>query len=558
MDRKAAALRWALLALAGVGYFLACRGAAIGGVEDDAVHLLLSKSLRSGVFSYPDPSGAPMTDPLPGFAALLLLPAWLAEPHWRALQAVGWTSALAALVLSWKLAARLLAPAWALAAVVLTACNPQLLAYLGVIVPDIPYLALSLALILGVGARRPRWAWLAAGAAGAMLLKPHGALLGACMALVLGYRRGPRAAFAFTAAAFAPLAAWLLRSRLLAGTSTDYLNHWRAGAAQSGGLEQLSALSSSFLGEGWLSIATPLAALGLLAAGAGAARLARRGDDDAVFVAAAYAACVLSLHATWSAIDARYVLTILPLLWIFALAAASGSGRRLPAWAPAAACALLLIPAIPKAARALSAGLRGPARFQPRTMAFLRESAPASSPVETLAHASVRLLSGRAAQPPEMGATTRDAWLAAALARGVRHAHVFNSFPAGGYQPEQAGLIASRMEAWARTSGYARLVFEDDVEGTSVFELRHPRPARFTAAWDEYVAGSRELNAGRPERARAALRRAVSLEPTLAYAWASLAMIERAPASRRRLLERAARADPGAADIAAELAAQPR
>src|SRR5208282_1184511 len=119
----------------------------------------------------------------------------------------------------WRLARRFLSAEAAAAAAALVALNPVLLGLSGLVMPYLPYVALSLALIDGVGAAESRGqlAWLTAGAALAPLLRPHGVILIGCLALAQWHRRGPRRACLFLSLALLPVLAWTLRNHLRAG-----------------------------------------------------------------------------------------------------------------------------------------------------------------------------------------------------------------------------------------------------------------------------------------------------------------------------------------------------
>ena len=550
------ARRWiaATAATAAVSlYVLAARGMAVGAAEDDALQLLLARALRRGAYAFPD--GTPANDPLPGFAALLALASALVQPHWDLLKLIGLASAAAVIYLTWKLARRFLEGNWALAAAGLTALSPLMLIHAGLILPDLPYLALSLLLFdrLADAGFAASPAMIAAAAA-ACLLRPQGAVLVAALALALAAAKGARRAARFAVPALAPLALWTLRNRLLTGSGSGYLLNMRAEIAalaeprnavlHAGGL--LAALG----GDGLLSFGRSLPLGGLVAAGAsalalaaaGAVRLVRK-EDARAFAIASYASSLLALQAVWMPLEPRYVLPLLPLAWIMILSASAPylRARR----APALLFALLAFPALRLDMALAAPGLRGPARFQPRTMTWLAENAAPGALIETLEPRTVELLSGRRADLPDFDAGERDGWLADALRRRVEYVHVVSTFAAGGFFTPGMRRVAELSGAWCRSTPYAAPVFHDDEEGTAVFRLSHPDPDRYLKAWAAFQDGAAALRRGeRPAVVRARLDEATRLEPRLALAWALRSFVELDPARGRRLLEKAAALDP--------------
>jgi hypothetical protein len=172
----------ALLAAAAGAAFL--HGAAslrlpLGAASDDALHLLLARNLLAGGFAVPGPGGVPVTDPLPGWPALMALPLALLDGHWGLLRLFPLAAAALLVWASWRLARRALGEEAALFAAGAVALDHALIGWAGVSLPDILYAALSvLALSALLEAAPPRWAVPAA--ALAALLRPHGALLLAC------------------------------------------------------------------------------------------------------------------------------------------------------------------------------------------------------------------------------------------------------------------------------------------------------------------------------------------------------------------------------------------
>lgn len=557
---------WVSACAAGALLYLA-RAAAepVGRVQDDALHILLARSLAHGAFALPDAAGAPVTDPLPGFPLLLAVPAALVEPHWGLLKVFGLLSAAALAALTWKLAKRVLPPSAAACAAGLTALNPVLLSYSGVITPDIPYAALSLGL-LELAARPAstgRLVLLAAGAAFACLLRPYGALLAACLGLALLLRDGAKKAAAFTAAALAPLALWTWRNHVVAGTVTAYAVNWRSQVASLGEPGAQGAHVGRFLELGGrellglpgLSAASAIAAgaAALLLAALGALRSVKRSEEPWLFAAAAYASLVMALHATWTGFDPRYLLPLLPLLWIFIIEGAAPLLRS-RAGAAVGAAAVLGTLALSADLGLTTRALEGSFALQPETMAWIRAQTTPAARFQTVRPASLRLLTGRPASPPSLQASSRDAWLAAALHEGVEYVHAEAVYAVGGFVPAGLEAVAPNLARWARSSLYVSQSFASPSEGTIIFKLAHPDPRAYLRAWSELQAAGEELARGRRDEARERLEKAVKLEPELASAWAALSGFETKRGRKLADLEKAAMADPSSAEIAADLA----
>ena len=384
-------------------YVLAARRLPVGIYNDDAANVLLARSISHGSYSFPGGLGAP-EEFLPAFPLLLVVPAWLVQPHWNILRAIPFFFAILCLFLTWRLARRFLSDEAAAAAVLLTALNPAFVTFSGLVLPTLPYLALSLALIDAAGSDEGRASFwrLTAGASLAPLLRPQGAVLIGCLALAQWHRRGLRRAGAFLSLAFLPAIAWTVRNHLNAGSSKDYVDTWRGQIAAVGKtplLERTAHLLSEIFGFAFLRISSTLAveavcgAAALLLALYGAATLLNKRDDSRVFVLAAYTGGLVFLHMTWKWIDARYVVPIIPLLWIVIIAAVTSllQNRRAP---QVALLAIFIGLALPMDASFARRGLHG-VQFQPETMAWIRENVPASARLASMQHYAVTLLTGR-------------------------------------------------------------------------------------------------------------------------------------------------------------------
>jgi hypothetical protein len=482
MRKYAAGIAAGLLAL--VFLHIACSlGNPPGTIEDDAIQIMLARSLRHGAFALPDAGGVPMTDPLPGLAFLMMIPVWLVEPHWGLLRFAELLAAVAVPLLTWRLALRFLTPGEAAAAGLLTALCPCILRHSGLVIPDVFLLALSLVLVLNLERARTvkGLGLLAAGAALASLLRPQGALLAPCLALALLPKLKGKKAAAFLAASLAPLAAWSLRNRLVASTVTGYMVNWRSQVAILGDpahqINHAARLVSQFFAEGllgmddfhWkLKLAAGLFLLVLSAAGA--RRLLRRDPTASqVFVLSAYPILLLALHMTWLAVQTRYAILLAPFVWILAVAGASV--RPLPRDAKVVLAAFLSPILLRMDAGLAEGSLSRQFAFQARTMRWLRENTPASAGVESLEFNSVLLLTKRRALPPSLESRDAAGWLAAAGANGISFLHVDRTFTSGGFLPPKAAFVAARLESWARQAPGVALAYEDLEEGTAVYAL---------------------------------------------------------------------------------------
>ena len=552
------------LAAAGLGvlalYVLSSLGAPLGAVGDDALHILLARAFRHGSFVLP--SGLPAADPLPGFAALLALPAALVEPHWDLLKLLGPLSAAAALALTWRLARRFLSEGAALSVVLLTALNAVLVDRVGLVLPDLPYLALSLFVLDAVGDARSTGALagLAAAAAACSLLRPYGALLAVAAALALTVERGWRKAAAFGLAALTPLALWTLRGRLLSaggGYATSLGDHAALLSEPRAFAVHAASLLGAMGGDGLLALRGSsglLAAAGLAAAGAaawGAARLLKRREDPRAFAIACYCVLMAVQHMLWMPVAARYILPLVPLAWILIIAGLPSPARAGKFGPTLALCAAVALPLRLDLAAARS-GLRGPASFQPETMAWIRRATPPGARFQSLEWPGIALLGERTAIQPVVTEGYRDDWLAWTFEQRADWVLVSKTLALDGQFLPEAARLQETLERFALSSPYGSSARSDEREGTVVIHLQRPDPKRFEEAWTALSSARSALGRGSPaEEARARLREAVALEPRLAIAWAYLAALENDPRRRRALFAKAAALDPTSADFRA-------
>lgn len=463
-------------------HVLAALGNPVGTIEDDAVQILLARSLRHGSFALPDAQGVPVTDPLPGLSALLLVAVWFLEPHWGLFRALGLMSTAAAVCLTWLLARRLLSKAGALAAALLVALSQVLVGHAGLVMPDIPLLALSLVLITALPAAEsgPGLMLLGLGAAWAGLLRPQGALLAVCLAAAVTHRHGFKRAAAFYLPAFLPLAAWMLRNRLLAGTLTGYAVNWRSQVALLGEpafqIDHAARIFASFFGEGLLALTDwsfaarlTLALAVVVLAGVGAARLMLK-DPARVFTIAAYVILVLALHLTWVPVQPRYVILMIPFLWIFLIAAAE------PFLQGRATLALTLLIFLGGTALKIDvdhaqASLEKSTSFQPGTVAWIKEHTLPAARFESFKYNSLSLCSERAALPPPLEIQDAEQWFASARANRIDYLHLETVFNPGGFLPPNVRFLAANLEKWARANPNVSEVYRNPEEKTLIFRL---------------------------------------------------------------------------------------
>ncbi|MBI5211652.1 MAG: hypothetical protein HY927_16910 [Elusimicrobia bacterium] len=543
---------WGVAAAIGLIHVLTALGRPFCSNTDEALFILLARSLTQGSYALPGGLSQPATDPLPGLPAILALPVRLLEPHWELFWVVGLAFSAAVFVLTWRLARRLLSPEAACAATALTMLNVPLVGHAGMIDDAVPALALTLAVLGGLARPLSTRSALALAAGGSLIamIRPTGLLLVLAVAAVIFARRGRRLGLTFLAPALTVFALWMLRNRLAGGTVAGYVGQWKSHLAfldQSGGQWAHAArLLRLLFGEGLLGLAgwpaaaqTAAGAAALLLAGRGASRLLRGPDEPVVFAIACYGVLTLALHATWSALTLRYLIPLVPLAWILLAAA----GEPLMKGRPAAAAALTLLLAAPSLRQDLGlaawAFKRQPV-IQPATMAWLRDNTPPSARVESVACTVVMLLADREAVCAASYGN-RDEWLASLLEKGVGYAHLVTAFEVDGLFPD-----ATKAElSWAKSSPYLVESYRNGDEGTVVYQVRHPSPARYRKAWAAYRTAGMAATLGKDRLfVRRMLKEAVAEEPELALAWALLAQSEPDAAQRLRYLRKAARSDP--------------
>jgi hypothetical protein len=476
--RPATALAAAAAAGAAGLHLAASLRTPLGAASDDALHLLLARNLLSGGFAVPDAAGVPVTDPLPGFAFLMAVPEGLLSPHWGLLRGAALSAAAALAFLAWRLARRLSGEAAAWAAFLLVAVNPTLIGWAGVAMPDIPFAAAAAGAFLLLALDAPPLAGLTALAAFAALLRPEGVVLAAAIAAGLGFRFGPKRAAVFFGGALAPLSLWLLRNRLVSGTPTAYVDHWRQLSAYTGASYLVRAVTlAAGLGRGLFgSLPAPAAFAGLVAAAAAAVIGARAvwrsrvpGARPFVVAATVYGAGLAAMHVGWGAWQSRYALAFLAPalpLWAASFAALRAKRRN----AATIVLALAAAPGLWRAADFAREGLTRPrVELWPRTAVWLRQNVPAGAGVISTEPYLVSLTTGRRAYFPPRS-PSREAWVADLRAAGVRfvlvRAHGERAFLSGGARSQ-----LSDFDDWAVPSPPLTLAFSDEDEGSTVLHL---------------------------------------------------------------------------------------
>lgn len=457
----------------------AARRTPFGAASDDALHILLARNLWHGAFAVPDPSGAPATDPLPGFALLMMIPVRLLAPRWWLLRFAALGSAAALIVAVHAAARRLAGEAAAAVAALFVALNQVLVGWAGVAMPDIPYAALSALAFLEVSAENPSSWRLGALCAVAALLRPQGAVLALAVSAAVLVRRGPRAALVLAAASLAPLGGWIVRNRLAAGEATRYLTHARSLAQTGSGLAGAAEHVLNLVARmGWGLLGLPAGAWAMAAAlliaglGAlGARRLWRVGGPSRSFSIASllYLCGLAAMHVAWRAWQSRYVLPPLPVVAVLAAAGAAPLFQRRPASA-ALALALLLLPNLRLDLGFAAGGAQSPRReLWPDTAAWLRAHIGPDECLTTLEPYLAVLVVDRRVCMLEP-APNRDAWLASLRARGARWILVRPSGPRG-YASDSDRRLLESFDAWAVPSPPLSSAFTAPSESTAVLHL---------------------------------------------------------------------------------------
>lgn len=296
----------------------------VGKEHDDALYVLASQSLLEGRYRmWFIPGRPPNTQTTPGLPALLLPAAWLAPENLLGYQFLAFLLLLLTDAALWYwLRRRFSAPA-ATALTALALLNPLVLARVGVVMPEVPFLSAALAVLLVWD--RPGWAW-GTGVLllAAYLIRPAALPLWLAVGLALAFRRR-----------------WMDLAKAAVFPALGYAL-WRAWSRQGGGIQENLELAKSYgtqfflngfhiaaanlgriadtMGAPFLPLSaagTPAAAVlgGVLLAlsTAGAFRLLRR---DRAEPAALFLILSLAMHVFWPWWYFRYLVPLLPfLLW---------------------------------------------------------------------------------------------------------------------------------------------------------------------------------------------------------------------------------------------------
>ncbi|MFL5620090.1 MAG: hypothetical protein ACJ79A_17060 [Gemmatimonadaceae bacterium] len=433
---------WWPVALAGVGTLAFAAGIAIvdalpvGVVADDSFYVILARALASGQgYRYLNVPGHPAATHFPpGYPALLailsfVMPAFPASVvGFKMFNAV--FLAVASICVARLLRSRAgLGAAWSIGVGAVTAVSVPLLILANLVLSELCFLAIALALLLALerlaAERAPVWRVLALGAAigGCALVRTHGVVLVPAAAIALIARRRWRDAALLAAAAFICLLPWqlwmsrhagALPSPLL-GMYDSYAAWWIRGLRTLGvamipqTIAKTTNETSTMLAvlfspmRGSAAHAVTLVALAMLVVAACVATWRR------VPVTLLFLAGYLAIVLVWPFQTARFVWTVWPLL--LALVAVGGwTALGRPVWR--APLRVVLAAAFVWVAVGYSAyetrGIRGrwwssiPRANTPRIATAVRWIAANTAPDELVAtdyEGAVYLYTGRQALP---------------------------------------------------------------------------------------------------------------------------------------------------------------
>ena len=352
------------LSLAGVGALALGVGVAVvdalpvGVVADDSFYVILARALASGEgYRYLNVPGHPAATHFPpGYPALLAILSLVVPAFpdsvvaFKAVNAVFLAVASVCIALLLRTRAGV-GPAWSIGVGALTAVSVPLLILGNLVLSELCFLALALALLLAlerlVDEPAPPWRVVALGVAIGVctLVRTHGIVLVPAALIALGARRRWRDAALLTAAACLTLLPWqlwvarhggTLPSPLL-GMYDSYASWWMRGVRTVGvsmipaTIAKTTSETSTMLAvlfspmRGGAAHAATLGALALLAAAACAAAW-RRMPVTLLFLAG-----YLAIVMVWPFQTARFVWTVWPLLLaLVAIGGWTALGR--PAW----------------------------------------------------------------------------------------------------------------------------------------------------------------------------------------------------------------------------------
>jgi hypothetical protein len=409
-----------VLGCAGALYLFYSRYYFVGYFNDDAYYVLGARSLLQGAYAdLSRPDRPPMTLYAPGFPLFLAPLAALVAPHWELLML-----AAVAVCAASALALRRLFEGWlkpgALAALVaFYALNGTVAMAAPWVMSDLFFTLLSLVFFAQMRRALARKAaadgWLLGAILGwALVSRPTGLILFPAAAGGLLYARRRDLAWRALGLGLAPWAALLLRNHAATGSASAYLASWNGSAASIRALPALldnaQRVANLFFVAVPFRIALPYAPWGMaasaafvLAAAVFCARAARaiaaRGRNEAAVVGAVaiFLAADFSVHAAYSAIDARYALPFLPYLFGFLAAGAQslGSGARRAASALAAGAILWTNFSVQR--QTALAAERPERRFPEKTFDWIRRGTPSDAVILSPRSALIFLYTGRRA-----------------------------------------------------------------------------------------------------------------------------------------------------------------
>ncbi len=552
-------------------FFFAAHQHQLGGFSDEPLFILLARSLWHGQFHLPL-INLPITDPLPGYPILLALPVHFLGRHWNYYFLVGLFQTLIALYFSWRLAREFLTPGISLLAFILISINPTLLFYSGAVFLDTAYLAVSLILFCALAQAEESSVLYWAPLSGlSPLIKPHGAILVACLMVLISLRFSWKKALIFGFVSFLPLVLWLLRNHLISGSSTGYLDNWlsQASLPQNKGnpLGHIMKVVASLWGAAPLGVyrrpwalfpfweSLGLGILLIVFFSRGVSRLIKNPSRQAlVFSLAIYVILLNLLHFLWPSSSVRYAIPLLPFLWIFVMAGlfvdSPGQTRNL---------ALILSAIVFLRCGAIDRLFISPApRETPfvsfNTLEWVKREIPPSARIDTYDGSLLMLITRRYAITAV--ANNQDNWVHLLIDKRFDYIETAPFF-SDGFSSSYGIVTYSKQVQWMESSPYFKKVYSNPYEGTMIYRFSHPHPKIFLRAYHDLEEAKIAIFLGYPRREKFVqkeLREAVRLEPTLAYAWAALGSIDSSPRKRLYYFERAAKADPGSDEIAKDLA----
>jgi hypothetical protein len=402
-------LPWA--GLAGL-YLLCLRAYYVGFFNDDAFYIIGARSLLQGRYVELNAPGHPPLDNYPpGYPILLAQLAWLAGESLLAAQLLSVALTMACVWLLRLCFAAELPAIVVSAAAAAAALNPLTVSISGVVLSDIPLLAVTLLVLLAARRRwseKTSWFWARLGAlAGyACLVRTSGAALLAALVLCLLLEKRWRAALAAGFSGGAIFGAYLLRNQLVMGRSEARLVKVLAGWKDLRLWDNASfylheifgrALFRWPAGPGQSSLNGLTLILCLTALAAGLRAWGLKGWRKLV---PAYLLGYAGVHLLWPQQGGRYMVSILPLVCVLLFLGLDWADRRwkLGGKAVWSALALSLVLSAAPVWSVVSASLWGrtPLTTPPqRTVAWIKQATDIGDVLATEADGRLYLLTGR-------------------------------------------------------------------------------------------------------------------------------------------------------------------